>query len=216
MEIRRFFTGPLQVNTYLSRDDTGLGFIVDPGGFSPQAVSFIREKKIDLQYIILTHGHADHIGGVKGFKEEFPNAKVVASVHEKKLLHDGHLNSSVLICGEEITVDADIYVKDGDEITVGNTTLTFLHTPGHSPGGMCIIATEGENQVCYSGDTLFFLSVGRTDFYGGDMDVLCDSIVKKLYVLPDDTLVLPGHMQETYIGDEKRNNPFVQDTGKRL
>ena len=216
MEIRRFFTGPLQVNTYISHDDTGLGFIVDPGGFSAQAASYISEQKIDLQYIILTHGHADHIGGVKGFKDKFPNAKVIASVHEKELLQDGHLNSSIMICGEEVTVDADIYVEDGDELTVGNTHLSFLHTPGHSPGGMCIIATEGEGQVCYSGDTLFFLSIGRTDFYGGDMDVLCRSIREKLYVLPDDTIVLPGHMQETLIGNEKRNNPFVQDTGKRL
>ena len=111
---------------------------------------------------------------------------------------------------------SDIYVEDGQEITVGNTALKFLHTPGHSPGGMCIIASEGDNMVCYSGDTLFRFSVGRTDLYGGDMDILADSIINKLYVLPDETIVLPGHMGNTTIGEEKRYNPFVQDSGKQF
>lgn len=213
MHITNFFTGPLGVNTYVSHDDSKEGFIVDPGGYSDSISEYIAKEGIDLKYIILTHGHCDHIGGVKEFKDKF-NATVIASIHEKELLEDGNMNSSIMFFGEAITVSADKYVEDGDSLRVGNTELQFIHTPGHSPGGMCIVAREGNNSICYSGDTLFRLSVGRTDLYGGNMDVLADSIMNKLYKLPDDMIVLPGHMEQTLIGDEKRYNPFVRDTGK--
>ena len=214
MVIKKLYSGPLAVNTYISHDETKHGFIVDPGGFAESMAKYIEDEGIILDYIILTHGHCDHIGGVEDFKNRYPESKIVASIHEKELLVDGNLNSSIMFFGEEISVRADIYVNDGDEITVGKTSLRFLHTPGHSPGGMCIIVKEEENEVCYSGDTIFRLSVGRTDLYGGNMDTLIQSIREKLYTLPDDMLVLPGHMESTTIGDEKRYNPFVQDTGK--
>ena len=216
MIIRKMHSGPLAVNTYISHDESKHGFIVDPGGFAERIAEYISEEGIILDYIIITHGHCDHIGGVDAFKERYPECKIVASVHEKDLLLDGNMNSSIMFFGEEITVASDIYVEDGQEITVGNTALKFLHTPGHSPGGMCIIASEGDNMVCYSGDTLFRFSVGRTDLYGGDMDILADSIINKLYVVPDETIVLPGHMGNTTIGEEKRYNPFVQDSGKQF
>ncbi len=206
MRVYRYMTGPLQVNTYLAYDDTKKGFIVDPGGYSMALAETVKKEEIEIEYIILTHGHADHIGGVAEFQKEYPQAKVVAYVAERDMLQDPAMNSSYEINRRAITVEADIYVNDRDTLTVGEVELTFVHTPGHTLGGMCIL-TPG---YVFSGDTIFRASIGRTDFYGGSFEQLAKSIRERLYILPDQTLVLPGHMGETTIGFEKENNPFVR------
>ena len=206
MRVYRYMTGPLQVNTYLAYDDTKKGFIVDPGGYSMALAETVKKEEIEIEYIILTHGHADHIGGVAEFQKEYPQAKVVAYVGERDMLQDPAMNSSYEINRKAITVEADIYVKDRDTLTIGDTELTFVHTPGHTLGGMCIL-TPG---YAFSGDTIFRASIGRTDFYGGSFEQIAKSIKERLYILPDNTLVLPGHMGETTIGYEKENNPFVR------
>lgn len=206
MKIIRYVTGPIQVNTYLTYDEEQkVGFLVDPGAYASEITEKINELGVDLKYIILTHGHGDHIGGVEGFLKDFPAAKVVADQDEKEMLQNGSLNSSVEMFGRPIEIDADLYVKDKDTLNVGSMELTFLHTPGHTKGGMSIYV-DGH---LFSGDTLFRYSIGRTDFYGGDFSVLMNSIKDTLFLLPDDTIVLPGHMELTRIGDEKRGNPFV-------
>ena len=206
MKIIRYITGPIQVNTYLTYDEEQkVGFLVDPGAYASEITEKINELGVDLKYIILTHGHGDHIGGVEGFLKDFPAAKVVADQDEKEMLQNGSLNSSVEMFGRPIEIDADLYVKDKDTLNVGSMELTFLHTPGHTKGGMSIYV-DGH---LFSGDTLFRYSIGRTDFYGGDFSVLMNSIKDTLFLLPDDTIVLPGHMELTRIGDEKRGNPFV-------
>ena len=206
MKIIRYVTGPIQVNTYLTYDEEQkVGFLVDPGAYASEITEKINELGVDLKYIILTHGHGDHIGGVEGFLKDFPAAKVVADQDEKEMLQNGSLNSSVEMFGRPIEIDADLYVKDKDTLNVGSMELTFLHTPGHTKGGMSIYV-DGHP---FSGDTLFRYSIGRTDFYGGDFSVLMNSIKDTLFLLPDDTIVLPGHMELTRIGDEKRGNPFV-------
>lgn len=208
MKITNLPSGALQVNTYLAVDEeTNKGFIVDPGGYNPALTKMVKDENIDIEYIILTHGHSDHICGVKEHLEDFPGARVVADKEEEPMLHDVRFNFSAEF-GMPYTVDADIYVTDGDEINVGNIKLKFFHTPGHSPGGMCIYA-EKEN-VLFSGDTLFRQSIGRTDFPGCSFEALAESIKEKLFVLPDETQVFPGHMGPTQIGFEKRNNPFVR------
>lgn len=208
MKITNLPSGALQVNTYLAVDEeTNKGFIVDPGGYNPALTKMVKDENIDIEYIILTHGHSDHICGVKEHLEDFPGARVVADKEEEPMLHDVRFNFSAEF-GMPYTVDADIYVTDGDEISVGNINLKFFHTPGHSPGGMCIYA-EKEN-VLFSGDTLFRQSIGRTDFPGCSFEALAESIKEKLFVLPDETQVFPGHMGPTQIGFEKRNNPFVR------
>ena len=200
-------SGALGVNTYLAVDEgTKEGFIVDPGGHNPKLTEKVKSEGVDIKYIILTHGHSDHICGVNDHMKDFPDAKVVAYEAERPMLEDARLNQSTMF-GTPQTVSADIWVKDGDELKLGDHTLKFMHTPGHTPGGMCVYIAD--EHVLFSGDTLFCQSIGRTDFPGGSFRDLADAVHNKLFVLPDDTTVLPGHMGATTIGFEKGNNPFV-------
>ncbi len=206
MKIESYVTGPIQVNTYLVYDEeTNKGFIVDPGDYSPKLSKLAMDLGLDIEYIILTHGHGDHIGGVERFKRDFASAKLVAHEAEKDMLADAELNSSIEMFPKPVTLEADIWVKGGESLKVGNMELHFIHTPGHTKGGMCIYV----GGYLFSGDTLFRYSIGRTDFYGGDFEAIINSIKKRLFVLPDDTVVLPGHMEKSTIGDEKKGNPFV-------
>ena len=206
MVIERFLTGPIQVNTYLAYDEESKeGFIVDPGAYCPELTANVKEAGVYIKYIILTHGHGDHIGGIEAHLKDFPDAKIVAYEDEAEMLENPQYNLSVEVCGRPVSIRADIYVKDKETLKVGNLEITFIHTPGHSKGGMCIY-TAGH---LFSGDTLFRQSIGRSDFYGGDYRALINSIKDSLYVFPDDTKVYPGHMGMTTIGDEKRGNPFV-------
>ena len=205
MEVFEYQTGPLQVNTYLVFDEAKEAFLVDPGSYLKQISNKIIEKELDLKYIVLTHGHGDHIGGIKQFKADFPDVKVVALDAEKETLNDSVLNNSKILLGGEVTMDADIYVHDGETMKIGNMDLMFMATPGHTPGGMSILV--GDKVFC--GDTLFKGSIGRSDMPGGDYLALIDSIKTKLFTLPDETKVYPGHMYKTTIGWEKKHNPFV-------
>ena len=206
MKIVNIPTGMLQANTYLVCDETSrLGFIVDLGGYSKELKNIIEKNDIQIQYIVLTHGHGDHIGGVQEHLKDFPDAKVVCSRAEEKMLLDPELNEAHHFGPEKVSFKPDILVDDGDTLTVGNMTMKFIMTPGHTEGGMCILVDD----VLFSGDTLFCRSIGRTDLAGGDFKTLMESIKNKLFLLPDETQVLPGHMGPTTIGFEKENNPFV-------
>lgn len=207
MRITNLPSGALQANTYLAVDEkTNEGFIVDPGGYNKVLTKEVRNNDVKIKYIILTHGHSDHICGVNEHKAEFPDAKIVAYKDEEAMLENPNLNQSPGF-GVPYSTKADILVSDGDELKVGDVTLKFIHTPGHTEGGMCIYVKEAK--ALFSGDTLFRQSIGRTDFPGGSYKEIMDSIRKKLFLLPDDTNVFPGHMGTTSIGFEKENNPFV-------
>jgi hydroxyacylglutathione hydrolase len=206
MLIKSFYTGPLSVNCYVITDEKSKKtFMVDPGGHNADMVNYIKEHQFLLEYIVLTHGHGDHIGGVPDIKKEFPNVKLVGCIHDKAMFEDARANMSTMIYGFPVEFSADQYVDDGDTMKIGEMELRFFHTPGHTPGGMCVLLED----VVFSGDTLFEQSIGRTDFPGSSFQALVKSIHEKLFILPDDTTVLPGHMGTTTIGFEKENNPFV-------
>ncbi len=206
MKIKQLPTGTLSVNTYYVLDEASQkGFIVDPGGYDPRLTQEVEKDQVSIVYIILTHGHGDHIGGVEGYMKDFPDAKLVASALEMDLLSDPNVNMSTMTMGQAVSVRPDVAVNDGDTLTVGNMELKFLSTPGHSPGSMCVYT----GNALFSGDTLFQGSIGRTDFPGGSFEELKKGVHEKLFVLPDETAVYPGHMGATTIGYEKANNPFV-------
>lgn len=205
LKVLRSDNGIFMENTYILLDqDQCLSAVVDPGTINDDLINAISSTG-SLDMIVLTHGHADHMAAISEYKALYPEANIIASSDEKHFLTDPELNNSKYIAGKEIAVEADIYVEDGQVIKFGTHDLRFIKTPGHTPGGMCIY-TEG---LLFSGDTLFRLSVGRTDLAEADTESLMASISNKLYSLPDETLVYPGHGPETTIGLEKRMNPFV-------
>ena len=206
MKIYRYVTGPLSVNTYLVVDEeTNKGFIVDPGGEDIDLLEFVKENNIEIEYIILTDGHGDHICGLESYQKAWPKASLIVHEEEHELLSDPRKNYSTMSCGRPLSFTADHYVQDGEILKAGGLEIKFVFTPGHTPGGMCVYVGDS----LFSGDTLFARSIGRTDFPGSSFAALKKSIEEKLYTLPADTMVYPGHMEPTTIGIEKEQNPFV-------
>lgn len=191
-------------NTYLLGDEkTKKCAIIDPGASLVDILSAVNKRNFTVEYIILTHGHADHIANVKKLKEK-TNAKIVAHENEKELLIDRKKNLSVRFpCGPQ-EFDADIYVKDKGRLEIGELKATFIHTPGHTPGGMCI--RVGNHM--FTGDTLFAGSIGRTDFYGGDFKAMNKSL-NKLSNQDGNITIYPGHGPSSTIEHEKLTNPYM-------
>jgi glyoxylase-like metal-dependent hydrolase (beta-lactamase superfamily II) len=207
MKIFGVQAGSIGTNCYmLLSEDEKEAAIIDPAVFLPDYADKIEEIGAELKYIILTHGHGDHTGGVPEFKQRFPNAKLAAGQREEELLRNSSVNFSSYILGDEVNLTPDIPLKDGDKLILGDLTLRIIETPGHTAGGISILVN---NETLFSGDTLFRASIGRTDLPTGDYDTLLRSIREKLFTLADEVRVLPGHMGETTIGFEKRNNPFL-------
>lgn len=208
MKIKRFPLGTLWTNCYIIWDDKGDGFIVDPGGPAQEADDFIRSHDIKLHWILLTHGHSDHIGGVADLRNLSENG-VAIHAEDADCLSDPDKNLSSYIGSTTEVSSADRILHDGDELKIGTMTVKVIHTPGHTLGGVCFLVTDTANgeEMLISGDTLFARSVGRSDLPGGDEQTLIESL-KKLNGLPDDMRVFPGHGPETTIGTEKRYNPY--------
>lgn len=196
--------GVYQANCYIVTDEKdNETAVIDPGGDFDQLKRYIEHNNLKVRYIILTHGHGDHIGALAELKE-YTKAPVCINENDSSMLKDSRRNLSRLIGGKGVEIETDLKLKDGDVLELGDTKLEIIHTPGHTKGGICIRC----GNVLFSGDTLFACSIGRTDLEGGSYEEILSSIKNKLFILPEDTEVYPGHGAATTIKTEKKHNPF--------
>lgn len=201
MIIKRIPAGVYAANCYVIMDEaTKEAVILDPGGDEDDIMSSIERIGAKIKYILLTHGHADHTGGVIKLKEEY-KCKVGINKKDQELI----INGAYMFGAFENGSDVDLLLKDGDTICFGDKKIIVLETPGHTPGGLSFLV---EDKV-FTGDTLFAGSIGRTDLSGGDFATIINSIKTKLMVLKEETTVYPGHGSESSIGREKKSNPFL-------
>ncbi|MDA8085892.1 MAG: MBL fold metallo-hydrolase [Nitrospiraceae bacterium] len=198
--------GPLAANCIIAWDGVlAEGIVVDPGDEPGRIMDFINGSALKVKYIVCTHAHFDHVGAVPEVKAA---TGAPVAVHEDEMEIYGGVKDQAAFWGYELDPlpPPDVLLKDGDAINIGAVRLEVMHTPGHSPGGICIV---GYGAV-FSGDTLFNSGIGRTDGPGCSHAQLMASIRSKLLALPDKTVVLPGHGPGTTIGQERMVNPFLR------
>ena len=198
--------GMLESNCYILNDG-GVLALIDCGIFTRRVRETIAEQGGDLRYILLTHGHFDHIQGVASAKEAYPAGQVCIGEADAAYLTGEMDTMPGRVSTHKSPIEPDRLLKDGDTLFLGESSLQVIATPGHTPGGVCFFA-EAE-RLLFTGDTLFFEEVGRADLPGGNWEVLCASI-QKLYALPGDCAVLPGHYQASTLEHERKNNPYVK------
>lgn len=209
MFVKQIQVGQMAVFAYLVGDSiTGDALVIDPAGNIKEIIAEAQKNKLRINYIVNTHGHVDHIGG-NAEMQKATGAKIV--VHENDAIMLTETPVMILkMFGAKASPPADILVKDGDIISVGNVSLKVIHTPGHSPGGISLYSPG----YVFTGDTLFVEAVGRTDLPGGSWQTMYKSIQEKLFCLPEDTKVMPGHnygrSPTSTIEHEKNNNPYIR------
>ena len=210
MKIDRLILGAFETNCYILRESEAAKdcLIVDTGLEAGQLIGFLQQHKLNPVAVVLTHGHADHIAGVAALRERFPDVKVYIHKLDAKLLADTKSNLSILTGRPFSTEPADFSLEQDDVIEQAGIKLQVLHTPGHTAGGICLYSEK--EGIVFTNDTLFAASIGRTDFPGGSTARLIKSVREKLFTLPDETIVYPGHGPTTAIAQEKANNPFLQ------
>lgn len=198
--------GELGTNCYtIVNTDTRETVIVDPAANAEFLLKMIQNQNYKLKAILLTHAHFDHIAAVNDLKEAMPEVPVYIGINDNDLLSNCAANLSAMFA-EPLFVKADKTVSDGEKLSMLGTEITCIEVPGHTQGGMCYYFEE--NKLLFDGDTLFTGSIGRSDFPTGDGELLIKSIEEKLFTLPDDVVVYPGHNGKTRIGREKAGNMF--------
>ena len=207
MILEMLTVGPFQENCYIIGDEqTGTGALVDPGDEGTRIALAVEQTGLDIGQIIITHAHIDHVGGVAALVDEYACPVLMHAEAEPML---GQLPTQAMMMGLRFgkVPAVDRHIEDDEVLEVGGLELKALYTPGHAPGHLAFyLESEG---LVLSGDALFAGGVGRTDLFGGDMELLLRSIVERLMTLPDETRVLPGHGPETTIGEERAHNPFL-------
>lgn len=207
MRVKNLVVSNMETNAYVVSDEETLeAIIIDPGAEAEKIIEFIEAENLKVNAIVLTHAHFDHIGAVKALKEKY-NVKVMLCRGEEVIIENGRYNLSYGF-GDIIELKADHIFEDGEIYKFGNLQFKVFITPGHTPGGGCYyFENEG---VLFSGDTLFQMSVGRSDFILGDGKALIKSIKEKLMTLPDEVIVFTGHGERTTVGFERKNNFFIR------
>ncbi len=210
MIIKQMIVGHMEVCCYMvGCPQTRKAVLIDPAGNEDKVVAAARSLELEVQYIVNTHGHPDHTCGNRRIKE-LTGAKIVMHELDDDFFRDSNFGMFQQM-GFEPTPPADIRVKDGDTIAVGNVSLRVIHTPGHTPGAICLY---GEGNL-FTGDTLFVGAVGRTDLPGGSLETLLKSIKERILPLPEETIVWPGHnygvSPTSTLREEKETNPYITD-----
>lgn len=206
MEFKTFVEGPIDANNYLIIDEKSReAVLIDCSSARPEFINAIKDSGVKLKYILLTHGHFDHLLGIDAFKDSFGVETYVAQddLTQVRLVPD----MMQMFLGMPPVQISEItnFVNDGDEFRIGDTVIKAIATPGHTKGGMCYLVGD----KLFSGDTLFQGSVGRCDLLDGDLKAIVNSIKDKLFALPDETKVFPGHGAQTTIGYEKKYNEIL-------
>jgi len=203
--VKRLTVGPIQTNCYVVGDErTSQAAVIDPGGDAPDILKAVQALKLKVVYVINTHAHFDHI---------LADAEVIVETGAKLALH--RLDAPLLaqgggaamfgLCGPD-GLKADLLLDEGDTVAVGDLRFSVLHTPGHTPGSICLY--DPAANVLFSGDLLFYQGIGRTDLSGGDHQAIMCSL-ERVLALPEQTTVYPGHGPETTIGDERENSCLI-------
>jgi glyoxylase-like metal-dependent hydrolase (beta-lactamase superfamily II) len=208
MKIDYLILGGYQTNCYVLRKNDAAQdcIIIDPGLEADELLEFLDEQKLNPVAVVLTHGHIDHIAGVAALRNRFPEIKVYIHKLDAEMLTEPVNNLSAMSGMTFVTEPEDVSLKEGNVIDLVGVKLLVLHTPGHTPGGISLYSKQ--DGVVFAGDTLFADSIGRTDFPGGSTSQLLKNVREKLFTLPEETEVYPGHGPATTIAEEKAHNPF--------
>jgi hydroxyacylglutathione hydrolase len=207
--IKRLVVGSLSANCFIVGEETGMeGMVIDPGGNSEQILRAIADSGLDIKIIVLTHGHSDHIAALYDIQDK-TGAEVAIHIDDADFLEGRGSFSSQFGISYKTPHPPDRLLREGDEIVIGAANYKVLHTPGHTPGSICLLTTG----KVFTGDTLFRRGIGTTMMPGSSRSQLITSIQNRLMTLPDDTAIYPGHGRETTIGAERRDNPYI--TGRQ-
>jgi glyoxylase-like metal-dependent hydrolase (beta-lactamase superfamily II) len=211
MKIEQIIVGHMAVFCYLVYDEKSKeGILIDPAGNEQQLLQLLKEKGIILRYIVNTHGHPDHTCGNNRIRQA-TGALVVMPGLDDEFFQKPEFSGMARMIGVDAAAPADVRVQDGEELTFGDITMKFIHTPGHTPGSCCVLI-DGN---LFTGDTLFVGAVGRTDLPGGSLDQLIDSLQTRIITLPPETIVWPGHdygdRPQSTVRREMQTNPYITD-----
>ena len=214
LNLHKFVFSPFMENTFIVWDETTKETaLVDPGCYNEEErielQKFIEKNELDIKYLVNTHCHIDHIFGNAFVKEKY-NPKYIAPEEDLFLLSKAIDQAKMFAVEMTPSPEPDEFIFDGMSIELGSIKNEFIFTPGHTPGEYCIYFPD--DKICITGDVLFREGIGRTDLWGGNMEVLLSSIKTRLFTLPDDVTIYPGHGDKSTIGHEKKNNPFLNES----